>query len=164
MILLIGSLLVSILGSDADGNDSGDEWRMSRQSKIPQDLAQRRVEWIGCVNAGDVEKYADLVSEDVVWLAPGREAIVGRRAFQKWMSPFMKGFSYEFSTFGEEIVVSADSASESGSFLSMVTPRTGGDTLEHRGAYMLSWRKEKDGVWRIERYADVADSSSGISR
>jgi ketosteroid isomerase-like protein len=43
-----------------------------------KDLLDRRRAWSDAVNARDIDAYADIVAEDVVWIPPSGDAIVGR--------------------------------------------------------------------------------------
>lgn len=39
----------------------------------PEVLAGRRDAWVAAVGARDLDAYAELVTEDVVWLPPGND-------------------------------------------------------------------------------------------
>lgn len=51
------------------------------------ELSQRHEQWKAAVNSRDIEAHAELVTEDVVWIPPAGDAIVGRQAFGKWIEP-----------------------------------------------------------------------------
>lgn len=55
----------------------------------------RRETWIAAVNAGDADRYAAVVTEDVVWIPPSGEPLHGREGFRAWLEPFIDSFSYE---------------------------------------------------------------------
>lgn len=118
--------------------------------------AQRRRTWIAAVDANDVETYASIVTDDVVWLPPFGDPLQGRASFRRWIEPVMGEYSYtlqlEATTSGE----AGDWAYELGAFRSIMEPRDGGEIQEHRGYYFVLWRNETDGAWRIERYVDLA--------
>ena len=48
---------------------------MSLAADVPDGLAASHHAWIEAVRTTDVEAYAGLVCEDVVWLPPGEEAV-----------------------------------------------------------------------------------------
>lgn len=47
-----------------------------------RDSSRRCSIWKGAVNSRDIDRYADIVAEDAVWIPPHREAIVWRQAFR----------------------------------------------------------------------------------
>lgn len=124
---------------------------MNRDS---QAIAQRRRQWVEAVNGRDVDGYVGLLTADVVWLPPGQPALRGRTAFRDWVRPFFDQYAYNFSIDGVRLRVHGDWALERATFTSQLTPVEGGEPMSHTGTYVLLWRRDDDGVWRIERYAD----------
>ena len=127
---------------------------MSFAADVPDGLAASHDAWIKAVEATDVDAYAALVCEDVVWLPPGDTSVVGREAFRDWLAPFFGGYRYDFAVHDVQFRVADDWALERGRFLSRMTPRSGGEPVEHGGRFILLWRRDEDGTWRIERYVD----------
>lgn len=121
---------------------------------VQEEIRQRRKEWREAVNACDVAAYADLVTENLVWLPPMGNAIEGRESFRAWLEPFFGRFSYDFHVEPGRVRMFAGWCAEVGTFRSVMTARSGGEPQEHGGSYTLLWRREDDGVWRIERYVD----------
>lgn len=117
-------------------------------------LSSARRMWMDAVNRGAVDDYVDRVSEDVVWLPPAGEPIVGRDAFRVWLEPFFERFDYRLSVEPERVRGWEGWCAEHGRFRSELSPRSGGQEQEHSGHYFVLWRRDDDGVWRIERYVD----------
>jgi ketosteroid isomerase-like protein len=44
-------------------------------------IERQRHHWIAAVNARDVDRYLDLLTDDIVWLPPGAAALSGKAAF-----------------------------------------------------------------------------------
>lgn len=123
----------------------------------PEALADRREAWVAAVGARDLDAYAELVTEDVVWLPPGQDAVVGRRAFRDWLRPFFEAYEYEFSVSEVRSRRAGSWAVERGRFSSRMRPAGGGSPMAHGGSYTILWRLDGDGAWRIERYVDDTD-------
>ena len=123
-------------------------------SDILEIVAERRREWVDAVNEGDLERYANIVCEDLVWLPPRGPAIKGRQAFREWLTPFFAGYDYHFSVEPTQVRVFEQFCGELGRFRSVLSPKGEEKTQEHSGTYFVLWRLEGDGVWRIERYVD----------
>lgn len=117
-------------------------------------IDQRREAWIAALESGDADAYAELVTEDVVWMPPHGAALVGRQAFRSWLGPFLDAYEYEFSVDGVSTRETERWIAETGVFNSRMTPRGGGSPATHSGRYLLLWRHDR-GVWRIERYVDL---------
>lgn len=117
-------------------------------------VSERRREWMTVVNDGSLEDYADLVTDDLVWLPPAGEPLASREAFRAWLEPFFGRYDYDFSVEPVQIRAFDGWCAESGRFRSVLSERGGGAPQEHEGWYFVLWRLEADGVWRIERYVD----------
>lgn len=115
---------------------------------------ERRREWMAVVNKGDLEDYADLVADDVVWLPPTGEPLTSRHAFRAWLEPFFTRYDYEFSVEPVEVRAFDGWCAEVGRFRSVLSTGPSQDPQEHTGEYFVLWRLDADGIWRIERYVD----------
>ena len=145
-------------------------WRSSSRFEAVEldqsrgDLADRRLQWMAVVVAGDADGYADLVTEGVVWVPPHGEVILGRPAFRAWVRPFFRDFTYEFTVRPSDVVVLEDWAVERGEFVSRLSSLDGGRRrIAHSGDYVVVWARCADHVWRIDRYFDVTASSKAGS-
>lgn len=117
-------------------------------------MDERRSDWIRVVNQGNLDGYADLVAEDVVWLPPAGSPIEGREAFRLWLEPFFEQYGYEFNLEPTRVQMFDGWCAEVGRFHSILIGKGGGDAREHGGEYFVLWRLDPDAVWRIERYVD----------
>jgi len=110
--------------------------------------------WLRASAEDDLATLMTLMTEDIVFLLPGRE-IRGREAFAE-MSRAMKGkFRIEGKPDIQEIHVSGDHA-YCWNFLSLtVTPVEAGDAMKRAGHILSVFRKEADGRWRLHRDANL---------
>jgi uncharacterized protein (TIGR02246 family) len=123
-------------------------------------VAARRQAWVAAVAAGDVDRYAELVARDVVWIPPFGEPIEGREAFRTWLAPFFARYAYDFSVEPAQIRAVAGWCAELGRFRSVLSTPGGDERNVHAGHYFVLWRRDVDGVWRIERYVDGVQGAS----
>jgi uncharacterized protein (TIGR02246 family) len=119
-------------------------------------LGQRHRQWIAAVNSTDIDAYAQLVTDDLVWIPPGAEPVVGRAAFRSWLEPFFNRFTYE--TVIENVKAHESEAwiAETGTVTSHMAPRAGGPGGSHDSRYFVLWRREWT-EWKINRYVDMAN-------
>ncbi|MEX0647323.1 MAG: SgcJ/EcaC family oxidoreductase [Balneolaceae bacterium] len=123
---------------------------MSKALKL---LQQRHNEWIEIVNRCDLEGYVELLAEDGVWLPPGGKPVEGRDAFREWLEPFFSRFEYDFSITDARFRESGGRAISKGKFISVMTPKEGGDSMQHSGTFTVLWHRNGD-EWYIDRYID----------
>jgi uncharacterized protein (TIGR02246 family) len=128
-----------------------------------QTIEHQRQQWTAAVNARDVDRYLELLTEDIVWLPPGQPALSGRRAFESWVRPFFERFSYEFVITEAEVQLAGDWAVERGTFQTKMRAQDDGQSGDHAGTYLVLWRREPGGTWRIERYIDETQTSESAA-
>lgn len=117
-------------------------------------VKERHRHWIEAVNSRSLDAYAELVAEDVVWIPPVGPAIAGRQEFREWLRPFFGAYHYKYAPSNSRFLDAGDWVVESADFETQMTPVGGGPAMSHEGAYLVIWRRDSDGAWRIERYID----------
>jgi uncharacterized protein (TIGR02246 family) len=117
-------------------------------------IRRMRREWVHVVNAGDVDRYAALLTRDAVWIPPGQPAVEGRKAIREWLEPLFREYRYDFALKGSRVQMAGDWAVERGVFDSSLQRRVGGEPQRQTGTYIVLWRQDEGGEWRIERYID----------
>lgn len=127
-------------------------------SEAPAGLVAARQRWIKAANAADPDAYADVLHEHAVWLPPGMEAIEGREEIRAWLAGAMEGVDYELTLDEVELRPAGSWATETGQFESRMTDQATGQAMAHGGGYMILWREQEDGSWRIDRYVDRTES------
>ena len=120
-------------------------------------IDQRRQRWIDVTTCGDAASCVELLTEDAVWFPPGMAALCGRQPVLDWMAPFFELYEYEFSVLNPQLRLAGNWALERGIFSSVLTSRYDGKRTSHSGEYLISWRRESDGEWYIERYMHLSD-------
>lgn len=113
-----------------------------------------RREWVHVVNTGDLDRYTDMLTLDAVWIPPGQPPVEGRDAIRRWLEPLFKEYRYDFALKGSRVQVAGDWAVERGVFDSSLQRRRGGDLQRQVGTYIVLWRQNETGEWKIERYID----------
>lgn len=108
--------------------------------------------WLTASKAGDTAAVLGLMTDDVVFMVPGREPF-GREAFAA-AAESMKGVPMDGRSEIQEIEILGDWAWIRNRLEVTVTP-PGGAPLRRSGYTLTILRKEADGQWRLARDANL---------
>jgi uncharacterized protein (TIGR02246 family) len=108
--------------------------------------------WIDAVNAGNLDRLFTLMTDDVVFLNPGR-APVGRTGFSPGFSAAHEQARIRCISELEEVVVGGEIAYTLSRDSLSVIPRAGGDAMQLAGHRITVYRKQPDGRWLLARDA-----------
>jgi ketosteroid isomerase-like protein len=99
-------------------------------------------------NAGDLESFLAILSDDIEIIPYGQPAVRGEQARQ-WIREFMDQATIQITYTNEEIVLDGDLGVHRYSFEWTVTPKGGGDSIHERGAGIHVMKRQSDGSWKI---------------
>ncbi len=116
--------------------------------------------WIDSVNAGDLARLLSLMTDDVVFLNPGRLPF-GRDGFPAGFSAAHQQSWIRCVSELQEVVVVGDMGYTVCSDSLCVTPRAGGKVTELAGNRITIYRKHADGRWRLARDAHTLTPVAG---
>jgi uncharacterized protein (TIGR02246 family) len=108
--------------------------------------------WMTASQAGDLQTVLGLMSDDVVFMVPGREPF-GREVFAA-AAEGMKAVRMEGTSDIRELVVLGDWAYLRNHIALTMTP-PGGKPVRRAGFTLTILRKEPDGRWRLARDANL---------
>jgi uncharacterized protein (TIGR02246 family) len=107
--------------------------------------------WMAASKAGDVATVLDLMTDDVVFMVPGREAF-GKQAFVA-ASDAMKNMRIDGNAEIRELKVLGDWAYMRNHLEMTITPERGAPVK--RSGWTLTILRKKDGRWRLARDANL---------
>lgn len=97
---------------------------------------------------GNLEEQMSYYTDDVVIMSGGREMIIGKeKVTNYWTLPATVKVLEHAST-PVELEIIGDMAKDYGYYAGK-SVRNGTDTISFRGQYLITWRKEADGQWRM---------------
>ena len=108
--------------------------------------------WMAASRAGDTQTVLTLMTDDVVFMVPGREPF-GKQEFAA-MSQGMKDVRVEGSSEIRELEVLGDWAYLRSYLQISVTP-PGGNSVKRAGYTLTLLRKQPDGRWLLARDANL---------
>lgn len=104
---------------------------------------------------GDVQRLAELMSEDVIFLAPGQVPMQGRDAFINAFKEGMKHYRIEAHGEVQEVSASGDLAYCRTQLSVVVTPHREGMPMRRYGYALSVLRRQPGGGWVIVRDANM---------
>ena len=114
-------------------------------------VAATSAEFEAAFNQGDAAGLAKLYTADTILMAPNYGRIRGRRAVAGlWQRFFDAGVS-DLKLRTLELEAKETQASEVGLF-SLTAPDGKGGRVTGNGKYIILWRREGDGTWRLNRH------------
>lgn len=118
----------------------------SRETTVERIAAAAR-EFSSLYERGDAAAMAAIYTEDGIIFPPGREAITGREAIERYwrLAPGQRVISHR--TISDSIVVSDSIAYDWGTYT--VSGARNGERYSGGGKYVIVWREVRDGVWRM---------------
>ena len=108
--------------------------------------------WISAVNVGDLGRLLALMTDDVVFLNPGK-APFGRDGFSANFSAAHEQLRILCRSELEEVVVIGEVAYTRSRDALSVVPRAGGEPTQLAGHRITVYRKQPDGGWLLARDA-----------
>jgi uncharacterized protein (TIGR02246 family) len=121
-----------------------------------QEIRQLVATWMAATKAGDIETALSLMAEDVVFLMPGQQPMIGRSAFAAAAQSQQSQGPVQFDGRSEiqEIKVRGEWAFMWTKLTVVATPPGGAEQMTRAG-HTLSILKKQNGKWVLARDANM---------
>lgn len=114
-------------------------------------------EYSASLNAGDLDRWLSLWTEDGVQLPPDEGPVVGKERIRVRNRSVLERFTFDMAITNEEVGAAGDWAYARGIYRATLTPKQGGVPVLIDGKYMSILRRQSDGSWKIQR--DIFNSN-----
>jgi ketosteroid isomerase-like protein len=115
--------------------------------------------------SGDIDAAAQVFAEDCWQMPPNTEPLVGRSAYRAFWKQAVQWGDWRFTLETQDLLVSGDIAVERGKYIlnfqAGPTAPPGLISNEDRGNYVVMWRLDPDGEWRVVWDAPVSTVPPG---
>ena len=124
-------------------------------------IDQNNARLIDAFIAGDASAAAALFTDDAVLMLNGAPQLTGRAAIEQALIPFFAAVKYRSVVANvQEVQFFGDYALEMGT--TVMTYEAGGRTVVDHGKYLVGWKRQPGGEWKIHR--DVSNVTSSAAQ
>src|SRR5687768_13264573 len=119
---------------------------------IRDTIQAREREWSAAFLAGDAAAVANLYTEDGAQVQPAGDWYRGREAITAGVKKQLDTLNVTArEDVTEEVIPAGDYVIEIGHYTLTATTKKGNKPVTGAGRYMVVWRKDADGQWRLYR-------------
>lgn len=118
--------------------------------------------WSAAAQAKDAAKFVSVYADDAVVMMEAAPDIRGTAAIREGIAGMMQDPNFALAFEADKVVVarSGDLAYETGTY-SMTMSGPDKKPAPVKGHYVVVWRKQADGVWKVAIDAPISDPPSG---
>jgi len=133
-------------------------------SSVAASVASVRQAWLDAVKAGDVERLAAMVTDDIVVVHGNGRCVRGRDELKTDFLKAFESFWIEQNVSSAEVVVRGRWAFEIAEVESRLKPQGGGESTQVHSTTIVALNLQSDGSWKIGRVLGLLDSPMTTSK
>lgn len=134
---------------------------MTNFAAVREIIEQHNAEAIRAYATGDFESLAALFTDDAWQMPPNMPPLAGRAAIREFWRGAVQWGKWDFALDVQSVEISDPIAVERGKYVLRFTAGAGAapgmSSFVDRGNYLVHWRHERDGKWRIVADAPVSE-------
>jgi uncharacterized protein (TIGR02246 family) len=120
-----------------------------------QEIRRVAVCWTAAVEAGDIERLGQLMTEDIVVIHGNGRMVCGRDALMNDTARSLKDFSVRQTVESEETIVAGEWAFDRAKVRTTISSRKGSDTKQFDSRSIAILQKQTGLGWRVARVIGV---------
>jgi uncharacterized protein (TIGR02246 family) len=124
---------------------------------VVSSIAAVRQTWLDSVRAGDTERLASMVADDIVVVHSDGRCVRGRDELKADFQKGFEAFLIDQRVDSAEIVLRGQWAFEISEIRTKLTPRTGTEPKQFHSTTVVALRRQPDGSWKIRRVLGLLD-------
>lgn len=119
--------------------------------------------YVAAINTNKVDAWLETLGDDVVYLVPNQQALVGKAAVGGWVRRYLQEVTIRWTKPMQDVQVSGDWAlgryvyTASDSIIIHDPETEGGGTANDSGWGLVVYHRDSRGVWRVARDAWGSD-------
>ena len=152
--LLAGVLSACSFGSKPKAEDS---------AASIQAITSAHASYVAAINTNKVDVWSSALADDVVYLVPNQQALVGKDAVSAWVRRYLQEVTTKWTKNVQDLQVVGDWAfarytyTASDSVVIRDPETDGGGTANDSGWGLVVYHRGSDGTWRVSRDAWGSD-------
>ena len=108
-------------------------------------------EYAASLNAGDIDRWVALWTDDGVQMPPDEPPVVGKDKIRARNGAVLQKFNFDIGITDQEAHTAGDWGFSRGVYRATLTPKQGGTPISIDGKYMTILARQGDGSWKIHR-------------
>jgi uncharacterized protein (TIGR02246 family) len=156
----VAMFLATSCGGTPDKDAQAQHERETQQARAADEAAIRAasIAWSQAATSKDLDKSISFYADDAVELPNQAPAAKGRENIRKVWGPLLAppGPGLSWQTSSVEVAHSGELAYETGNY-NFVTIDKKGKTNDLKGKYVVVWKKQSDGSWKVVVDTDNTD-------
>lgn len=121
----------------------------SAAPSLADELGKLRTQWAADLHAKRLESILSLYAPDAVFLSSGHSRVTGSVEIRELMKNIMGMVTSDLHFHSINTERSADLSYDSGEYDETLTPTAGGPDKMLKGSYVIIWKHQTKGQWRI---------------
>lgn len=109
--------------------------------------------YVRAINSNNIDSLTSMFTDDVIFLTPESEPVIGKAAVREWAQGYYKAFHTKWDKPVQDLMMSGDNIIERYSYTSTDTPMRGGKDVVGTGWGLVVYHRGTDGKWRVARDA-----------
>lgn len=141
-----------------DGRVEQQRLALARAVEAEANIRATTVDWSAASKAKDVDKAVSFYADDAIEFVDKAPAAVGKANIHKvWQEMLaLPGPGLTFATTEVEVAHSGEMAWEQGTY-DLATADKDGKVTDEKGKYVVIWKKQFDGSWKVVADIDNTD-------
>jgi uncharacterized protein (TIGR02246 family) len=128
---------------------TGTLWALPAQTAVADEIGNIREEWARDLHDKQLDRIMKLYAPDAVFLSPDGSRVTREAAIRELMKKVMSAVTSNIALSGITTESSGNLAYDSGSYKETLVPTAGGPSQEMQGHYVIVFKRQADGKWRI---------------
>ena len=154
IFVVVGAVALAAAGCEEEHMHQLPETRTADEAAI----RAASQEWSNAASSRDLEKAVSFYAEDATYNPPGAPLAAGKDAIRKvWTNIVaVPGINLRWTSSKVEVARSGDLAYDTGAY-TLTKNDAGGKPVTSKGKYVVVWKKQADGKWKVIQDIDNPD-------